>query len=279
MGLRSRAALAAAAGGVAWAARDWWWRQREQGLDGQVALVTGGSRGLGLLLARELVREGCRVAICARDGEELERAADLLGHEGQRPLTVVCDVGDAGQVREMVDRVESDLGRLDVLVNNAGLGSGRPFTESSDADFTQQIELNLAGAVRCIQAALPHLVDSGGNVVSVGSVNGIAAFGDVVYSMAKAGLHNLVLNLTRDYGPRGVRFNVVAPGTIRTRVWDGREDMLRQLADTVYPLRRVGEPEDVAAAVAFLASDDAGWISGVVLPVDGGVLAGPIPSL
>ena len=242
--------------------------------DGKVCLVTGAARGIGRAIAERLASEGARLVLADIDLEAAEAAVDQLDRAGA--IAVRCDITDRASVEAAIGQASQAFGRLDVLVNNAGLGSGQPFAESSDADFTQQVELNLAGAVRCIQAALPHLVDSGGNVVSIGSVNGIAAFGDVAYSMAKAGLHNLVLNLTREYGPQGVRFNVVAPGTIRTRVWDGREDVLRQLAETVYPLRRVGEPADVAAAVAFLASDDAGWISGVVLPVDGGVLAGPV---
>jgi meso-butanediol dehydrogenase/(S,S)-butanediol dehydrogenase/diacetyl reductase len=246
-------------------------------LDGKVAFVTGAAHGIGRAIAGRLASEGARLVLADIDLEAAEAAAHQL--DGPEALAVRCDITDRASVEAAIGEAIQEYGQLDVLVNNAGLGSGQPFAESSDADFTQQLELNLAGAVRCIQAALPHLVDSGGNVVSVGSVNGIAAFGDVAYSMAKAGLHNLALNLTKEYGPRGVRFNVVAPGTIRTRVWDGREDILQRLAETVYPLRRVGEPEDVAAAVAFLASDDAGWISGVVLPVDGGVLAGPIARL
>ncbi|GAB3413111.1 SDR family NAD(P)-dependent oxidoreductase [Flindersiella endophytica] len=245
--------------------------------DGKVCFVTGAARGIGRAIATRLANEGARLVLADVDLEAAEAVAHQL--DGGDAIPVRCDITDRASVESAIGQAAKAFGRLDVLVNNAGLGSGQPFAESSDADFTQQVELNLAGAVRCIQTALPYLIDSGGNVVSIGSVNGIAAFGDVVYSMAKAGLHNLVLNLTREYGPRGVRFNVVAPGTIRTRVWDGRDEVLRQLADTVYPLRRVGEPEDVAAAVAFLASDDAGWISGVVLPVDGGVLAGPIVGL
>lgn len=245
--------------------------------DGKTAFVTGAAHGIGRAIATRLASEGARVVLADVDLEAAEAAAHEL--DRTRTVAVRCDITDRASVEAAIGQVARRFGRLDVLVNNAGLGSGQPFAESSDADFTQQIELNLAGAVRCIQVALPQLVESGGNVVSVGSVNGIAAFGDVAYSMAKAGLHNLVRNLTREYGPQGVRFNVVAPGTIRTRVWDGREDMVRRLAETVYPLRRVGEPEDVAAAVAFLASDDAGWISGVVLPVDGGILAGPVPPL
>jgi NAD(P)-dependent dehydrogenase (short-subunit alcohol dehydrogenase family) len=120
MGRASRLALAAVMAGGAWAIRDWWWPQREEeGLAGRVALVTGGSRGLGFLLARELAREGCRVAICARHPEQLEEAARLLGAEGLEALTLTCDVSDRSQVEDMLGRVRAELGPVDVLVNNA----------------------------------------------------------------------------------------------------------------------------------------------------------------
>jgi meso-butanediol dehydrogenase / (S,S)-butanediol dehydrogenase / diacetyl reductase len=240
--------------------------------DGRVGFVTGAARGIGLAIAERLASEGARLALADVDLSAAEAAGRQLN--GAEAIAVHCDITSRPSVEAAIGQAVQSFGRLDVLVNNAGFGSGRPFAEADDAEFTQQLELNLAGAVRCVQTALPHLLRTGGNVVSIGSVNGIAAFGDVTYSMAKAGLHNLAKNLTAEYGPQGVRFNVVAPGTIRTRVWDGREDALRMLAENVYPLRRVGEPADVAAAVAFLASDDAQWISGVVLPVDGGVLVG-----
>ena len=127
---------------------------------------------------------------------------------------------------------------------------------------------------RCIQAALPHLVKTRGNVVTISSVNGLAAFGNVEYSAAKAGQIAMTVNYAARYGGMGVRFNVVAPGTIRTPNWDTQPGTL-ELFSKMYPLGRVGEPEDIAAAVAFLASDDASWITGHTLPVEGGVLTGP----
>ncbi|HEU5486816.1 MAG TPA: SDR family oxidoreductase, partial [Microlunatus sp.] len=165
---------------------------------------------------------------------------------------------------------------LDVLVNVAGGSTPMPsFEELPDETWDAMLDLNLTGAMRCIRAALPHLSrQPGAAVVSVSSVNGLAAFGEEPYSAAKAGLGVLTRNLAVRYGPAGVRVNAVAPGTVRTRVWDDQEggaDRLRPL----YPLGRVGEPGDIAAAVAFLASADASWITGVTLPVDGGVLAGP----
>lgn len=219
-----------------------------------------------------------------------EQVVGEITAAGGRAISVACDVTDRRSVDDAVAAVAGTLRGLDVLVNNVAVSRGTPFEDSDDTAWVQQVDPTLNGAVRCIQAALPHLLTSavGGSVVSVGSVNGICAFGDVAYSAAKAGLHNLTRNLAIQYGQqamdsrwpgrKAVRFNAVAPGTIRTRVWtqqgDQRREALGRLA-TWYPLGRVGEPEDVAAAVAFLASDDASWITGVILPVDGGVLAGP----
>ena len=148
--------------------------------------------------------------------------------------------------------------------------------DTTAEEWHRQLDLTLVGASRCIQAALPHLVKTRGNVVTISSVNGIAAFGNVEYAAAKAGQIALSQNYAARYGPLGVRFNVVAPGTVRTPNWDSQPGVLEELT-SMYPLGRVGEPEDIAAAVAFLGSDDAAWITGHTLPVEGGVLTGPNP--
>lgn len=142
----------------------------------------------------------------------------------------------------------------------------------TDEDWSWAIDLNLSGPMRLVRAGVPFLRE-GASIVLVSSVNGLASFGEDAYSAAKGGLIPFVRNLAGELGPDGIRANIVAPGTIRTRVWDevGGPDSLTSL----YPLGRVGEPEDVAAAIAFLLSDDASWITGITLPVDGGVLIGP----
>jgi NAD(P)-dependent dehydrogenase (short-subunit alcohol dehydrogenase family) len=148
------------------------------------------------------------------------------------------------------------------------------FEQITDELWNAKLDVNLTGAARSIRAALPHLIAAGrASVVAIGSINGNAAIGGYPYSAAKAGLENLIKNLAARYGRQGVRFNLVTPGTIRTRNWIGRDDDLARLAHSV-PLGRVGEPEDIAAAVSFLASADASWITGINLPVEGGVLVG-----
>jgi NAD(P)-dependent dehydrogenase (short-subunit alcohol dehydrogenase family) len=164
---------------------------------------------------------------------------------------------------------------VDDLVCTAGGDKDSPpsFLDETDDDWRRLVELNLYGVVRCIRAAVPRMT-AGGAIALVGSVNGLAAWGGAPYSAAKAGLVNLTQQLAAEFGPRGIRVNLVAPGTIRTRVWDdqpGRPDQMSVL----YPLGRIGEPADVANALAFLCSPDASWITGVTLPVDGGASAGP----
>lgn len=150
----------------------------------------------------------------------------------------------------------------------------RPLFEDEPDDVWQRdLDATLTGPYRCSRAALPHLVASGrGAIVNIGSVNGEQSFGNHAYSAAKAGLGSLTRTLAGHAGPRGVRVNLVAPGTIRTDAWAGRDAELDRVS-TVYPLGRVGEPDDIAAAVAFLASRDASWITGTTLRVDGGLLA------
>ncbi|MBO0812883.1 MAG: SDR family oxidoreductase [Microlunatus sp.] len=240
----------------------------------QVVFITGGANGIGAATARRLHAEGATVVIADREQQTAQAVADDLG---ERALAVRCDVRDRASVDAAIAATREAYGRLDQLVAVAG-GSAvmPPFDELPDELWDDLVDLNLTGVMRCIRAALPLLQDSDrAAVVMVSSVNGLAAFGEEPYAAAKAGLPNLAMNLGVRYGPDGIRFNVVAPGTVRTRVWDPQEGALDRLR-VLYPLGRVGEPEDIAAAIAFLASADAAWITGVTLPVDGGIMAGPL---
>lgn len=253
-----------------------------QRYEGRVALVTGGGHGIGRASARRLGAEGAAVIIADIDVEAAHAVVAELDDAGMSAIAVSCDVTARDSVDRAVAGGVEHFGRLDVLVNTAGGDGEHPsFADTGDESWEALIDLNLTGVVRCIRAALPHLLvaPDGGSVVTVGSINGITAFGSEPYSAAKAGLQNLTVNLAAQYSRHGVRFNLIAPGTIRTRVWDKQPGSLQQLTP-LYPLGRVGEPEDVAAAVAFLSSDDAAWITGVVLPVDGGILStGPLGHL
>ncbi|MGH3712348.1 MAG: SDR family NAD(P)-dependent oxidoreductase [Micromonosporaceae bacterium] len=244
---------------------------------GRVALITGGAHGIGRGIAERLASEGAAIVVADVDTDAGERLAAELAERGAGAVSVHCDVTSRESFDEAVAAAVQRFGQLDVLVNNAG-GSVRTgdFTDSDIEAWHQQLDVTLIGAVHGVQAALPQLLASehGGNVVTIGSVNGLVAFGDPAYSAAKAGLQSLTQNLAARYARDGVRFNLVAPGTIRTRNWDDQPGVLEEFAERI-PLGRVGEPSDVAAAVAFLGSGDAAWVTGVVLRVDGGVLVGP----
>jgi meso-butanediol dehydrogenase / (S,S)-butanediol dehydrogenase / diacetyl reductase len=240
--------------------------------DGRVALVTAAAQGIGRAVAERIAGEGGSVVVTDLRAEGAEAVAKQLG---DRALGIGCDVTSDESVRDAVAAAADRFGRLDVLVNNAGgCIVDTPFEDTAPAQWQAQLDLTLLGAVRCINAALPHLLESRGNVVTISSINAILAFGNMEYSAAKAGQQAMTHNLAARYGADGVRFNIVAPGTVNTPNWDDQEGSLERLAE-LYPLGRVGEPEDIAAAVAFLASDDAAWITGLTLPVDGGVLLGP----
>lgn len=237
---------------------------------GKVAIVTGAAHGIGAATARRLAAEGARVVLADIDRPAAEQvAADLSG-----AVVVECDMTDSASVERAVAEAAEAAGGFDFLVSVAGAARRGPTVVDglSDEDWAWAIDLNLSGPMRLVRAGVPHL-RSPGSIVVVGSVNGLASFGEDAYSAAKGGLLPFVRNLAGELGPRGIRANIVAPGSIRTRVWDevGGPDSLTPL----YPLGRVGEPEDIAAAIAFLVSDDASWITGVALPVDGGVLIGP----
>ncbi|MGN6204278.1 SDR family NAD(P)-dependent oxidoreductase [Humibacter sp.] len=248
--------------------------------DDRVAVVSGAANGIGWATTERLLDEGARVALLDREPEvAASRLAERTERDpstAERTAVFECDVMDAASVDRAVASALERFGRVDVLASVAG---GDHFVEDGldEAHWNEIVSLNLHGPMRLIRACREALMASRGAIVMVSSVNGIAAYGEPAYGSAKAGLTLLAKNLAVEFGPSGVRINVVAPGTVRTRVWDhqGGPDALAPM----YPLGRVGEPADIAAAIAFLASDDASWITGVTLPVDGGSLAGPLATM
>ncbi|MBC3988417.1 SDR family oxidoreductase [Streptomyces sp. AC563] len=243
--------------------------------EGYGVLITGAARGIGAVTARRFADEGASVLVTDLDGARAAEVAEEIRAAGGVAHGLACDVADRAAVEAAVRAAVDRFGALDVLVNNAL--SCNPDTElfedQGDEEWERDLDITLTGAFRCARAALPELAKAGGRgaIVSIGSVNGEQDFGNHAYSAAKAGLASLTRTLAGHAAPRGVRVNLVAPGTVRTPVWAGREESLR-LASAQYPLGRVGEPEDIAAAITFLASSDAAWITGVTLPVDGGLL-------
>jgi meso-butanediol dehydrogenase/(S,S)-butanediol dehydrogenase/diacetyl reductase len=238
-------------------------------LDGKRALVTGGGSGIGRATCRRFAAEGAAVLVADLLGERAEEvAAEIGGTAVQADVTVGADVA----------RMVEAAGRIDVLVNNAGGGFADDLLEISEEEWDADVTVNLKSAFLCSKAVLPGMIEQGsGVIVSIASVNGIAFFANEPYSAAKAGLISLTRSMAVRYGKNGIRAVAIAPGTIRSPIWQERVDKEPAIFERLvrwYPLGRVGEPEDVANAAAFLASDDASWISGDVLRVDGGLLAG-----
>jgi NAD(P)-dependent dehydrogenase (short-subunit alcohol dehydrogenase family) len=237
--------------------------------EGKTVIVTGGGSGIGRAICNRLASEGATVVVADLIGDRaVEVAAEVGGKAVQADVTVAADVA------RMVDAA----GPVDVLINNAGGGTADDLLEISEEEWDIDVRVNLKSAFLCSKAVLPGMIERGGGViVNIASVNGMAFFANEPYSAAKAGMINLTRSMAVRYGRHGVRAVAIAPGTIRTPLWQERVDKEPAIFERLvrwYPLRRVGEPEDIAAAAAFLASDDAAWISGEVLRVDGGLLGG-----
>ncbi|MDA8298050.1 MAG: SDR family oxidoreductase [Actinomycetota bacterium] len=241
----------------------------------KVVLVTGGASGIGAAIAARLSSEGAAVAIGDLD---LEAAEALAAGLPSRCVGIRLDVADPNSVAAGLAALERRLGPLDVLVNNAASCTDATLAELSEEQWARDLEVTLGGPFRCAKAALATMAPRRSGVIcNIGSVNAFQFLGNEAYSAAKGGLVSLTQAIAVRYGPTGIRCNLIAPGTVATPAWDARlarqPDLFEQLSG-IYPLGRVGTPEDIAAAAAFLCSDEARWITGAVLAVDGGLLAG-----
>jgi meso-butanediol dehydrogenase / (S,S)-butanediol dehydrogenase / diacetyl reductase len=241
-------------------------------------IVTGGARGIGRAVAERFASEGARVVIADVDENGARSAAEAIGRNARAVRT---DVSSEADVAALIERAATELGGIDVVVNNAGIDLVATVDETSYADWRRMLSVDLDGAFLCIKHARPHLARRGGGaVVNIGSIHGLHTQpGRSAYAAAKAGLAGMTRALALDLGPEGIRINTIAPGYIRTEIWHLWLDELPDPEATLdriaqqHPLRRLGRPEDIAGAVAFLASPDAAFITGTLLTIDGGLTA------
>jgi len=223
-------------------------------------------------------REGSRVVIADRDGKRAESVASEIDQAGGTAMEVEADVATPDGVEHAFARAVDVFGPVDILVNNAGGSYGTDLCTIEPDVWDRNFNVVLKSAFLCTKAALPDMIaKSKGAIINIASVNGMMGLGEEAYSAAKAGMINLTQNTAIRYGPYQVRANCIAPGTVDTPIWGERKkdkpNVMQELA-VWYPLGRVGQPEDIANAALFLASDAASWITGVLLPVDGGLTAG-----
>ena len=241
-------------------------------LEGRVSLVTGASRGIGRAIARELAAQGATVLCGARDQEKLAATVAAIVADGGKALPVPLDVADRASVEAAFDAILKAHGRLDHLVNNAGITRDNLVLRMKTEDWKDVLDTNLTGVFLCTQAALrPMLKQRAGRIVSVSSVVGLTGNpGQSNYAASKAGIVGFTKSVAREVASRAITVNAVAPGFVETDMTAAMTEKAREAVTSLIPLGRVGQPEDVAAAVAFLVSDRAAYITGQVLSVDGG---------
>jgi 3-oxoacyl-[acyl-carrier protein] reductase len=248
-------------------------------LDGKVAMVTGGLRGIGQAIALAMAGEGAEILIA---GQSMDRAAQTeqeIRALGRRCVTLQADVSDEEAVRHMIATTVQRFGGLDILVNNAAIALFRPIEELTLAEFSRVLDVNVKGPWLCAKYAFPELKQRRGTVINITSASGHyggASAGGSAYDASKAGLRQMTCSLAAEFGPYGIRVNAIAPGVIVTERMGGEVFVASEVARHEIgrtPLRRLGHPADVGSVAVFLASDDAAYINGATIILDGGSMA------
>jgi 3-oxoacyl-[acyl-carrier protein] reductase len=249
------------------------------GMKGKVAMITGAGGGVGRAISKRLASEGCKVVLIGRNRNKLAKVASEIGDK-KNLLTVATDISKEAEVLSAAEQTISSFDKIDILVNNAGtITDPAPFHESSDDQWNDLIDTNLIGTFRMTKAVIPIMMkNGGGNIVNISSVLGMRSIPKVplsVYGVTKAGVIMFTKSIAVEYGQHGIRSNCVCPSTIRSSIIEPylQDEDAKKILESTFPLRRIGDPEDIAGAVAYLCSEDARWVTGTVMIVDGGVSA------
>ena len=247
-------------------------------LKGKVAWITGGGAGIGRAASMRFAKEGAKVVVLELDQARGEAVVESIHRADGEAALVVGSATDEADVKRALDMAMKTYGGLDILVNNAYYCHGTHVLEIDSELWDRNIEGCLKSAYLCSRAALPQMIQrGGGSIVNISSVNAIMSFGESAYSAAKAGVISLTKTMAVDYGPEGVRVNAICPGTVITEGWqpvlEKDPQIFNRIAE-VYPLKRVGRPEEIANVALFLASDEASFVTGAVVVADGGVTSG-----
>lgn len=243
-------------------------------LNGKIALVTGASRGIGAAIARELAREGALVIINYHGSEErAKKVQEEIEAEGGKAAIFQCSVADFAATGEMMKSIIKEYGRIDILVNNAGITRDNLIMKMSEEEFDQVLDTNLKGTFNTIRhVSRQMLKQRSGKIINISSVSGVLGnAGQANYAASKAGVIGLTKTMARELASRGITVNAVAPGFVDTEMTEVLKEEVKEAAVAQIPLKRFGKPEEIAAAVAFLASEKADYMTGQVIHVDGGM--------
>jgi 3-oxoacyl-[acyl-carrier protein] reductase len=243
-------------------------------LEGKVAIITGGARGIGYATVEKFVKEGAKVAIADISKEEATKVADDLKSKGYQAIGIGVDVTKEDQVKQMVEDTLKEWGKVDILINNAGIIMDAQLYKMTTEQFDRVIDINLKGTYLCARAVIDQMIVQGSGVIlNASSIVGLYGnFGQTNYAATKWGVIGMVKTWAKELGPKGIRSNAVCPGFIDTPILTPMPEKVIEGMKAKVPLRRLGKPEEIANAYAFLASDEASYINGVVLEVGGGVV-------
>ena len=243
-------------------------------LSDRIAIVTGGSRGIGKAIALELAKRGATVVVnYVSSDKSAKEVVDSIKADGGEALAIKADVSDFNQAAGLINKTIEEFGKIDILVNNAGITRDTLIMMMSEKDWDDVQRINLKGNFNCSKAAVRHMMRKRyGRIINISSVSGqMGNAGQTNYSASKAGQIGFTKALAREIAPRNITVNAVAAGFVETDIWDGVPEEIREGMLEMIPLKRKGEPEEIAYAVAFLASDEAAYITGQCLAIDGGM--------